>query len=278
MLGCQYYMYAVVADTKRPEEDERRRASQRSDQTPKVGLVSVKRLELPRKWFVTLFKDPNVLALRTEAMEERLPDFAVVTDASPQGIGALLATVDHNVGQTFTILEGLEVLEEDAEWLGVQWKDSSSQGPLEAWAVKLAFRRWAMVALAMTKRLSSPSPVINWIGAELAIRCDKRNIKRVITQRIPSNWNVEADWLSRPHERNPDKPERLKYVPIKTFPRNLIHGSHLSPPRGRARVVGRIHFASVRSLRAAVKGWWTKVAHRSRLEGGRTGTIGRSKP
>lgn len=49
-------------------------------------------------------------------MKERLPDFAIVTDASPQGIRALFATVDHNVGQTFTILERLEipVLEEDA--------------------------------------------------------------------------------------------------------------------------------------------------------------------
>eukprot|EP00913_Durusdinium_trenchii_P012052 g11322.t1 len=179
-------MYAVIADVKRAEEDERRRASQRSDTRPKHGLVSVKRLELPRRWFMVFFKDPGVLALRTEPMEERPPDFAIVTDASPQGIGAVLATVDHNVGQTFTILEALEipVLEEDAKWLGVEWKESSSQGPLEAWAVKLAFRRWgnrlegksvilrsdSVVALAMTKRLSSPSPVINWIGAELAIR------------------------------------------------------------------------------------------------------------
>lgn len=30
----------------------------------------------------------------------------------------------------------------------------------------------------------------------------------------PGNWNVEADWLSRPH----------------AFPRNLMHGSYLNPP------------------------------------------------
>lgn len=50
-------MYAVIADTKRDEDEERRRASRRKDQRPKFGLVSVKRLELPRRWFVTLFKD-----------------------------------------------------------------------------------------------------------------------------------------------------------------------------------------------------------------------------
>ena len=188
-------MYAVLADTNRSEDEERKRASHRPDTRPKVGLISVKRLELPRRWFITLFKDPDVLALRSEPLEEPLPDYAIVTDVSPQGMGAILATIEHNVGQNFTILEALEipVQEEDAKWLGVEWKESSSQGPLEAWAVKLAFKRWgaklegksvvlrsdSVVALAMAKRLSSPSPVINWVGAELAIRCDKHGIKRL---------------------------------------------------------------------------------------------------
>ena len=206
------------------------------------------------------------MALRSEPMEERLPGFAIVTDASPQGIGAILATVDHNVGQTFTILEALEipVLEADATWLGVPWKESASQGPLEAWAVKLAFRRWAhrlegksvvlrsdsVVALAMTKRLSSPSPVINWIGVELAIRCDKHGIRRIIVQHIPGNWNVEADWLSRPHERSDSKPERLANVPIK----RIIPESTWRQPT----IVGHFGKSGVGSLRAAVKGWCEK--------------------
>lgn len=87
-----------------------------------------------------------------------------------------------------------------------------------------------MVALAMAKKLSSPSPVINWIGAELAIRCDKHRVKRIVTQHIPGNWNVEADWLSRPHERSETKPTRLDKVPIKTFPRNMMHRAYLNPP------------------------------------------------
>ena len=70
----------------------------------------------------------------TEPMVQLLPDYAIATDASPQGIGALLATADNNMGPSFTILEGLEIqLEEaDAKWLGVPWNDSASQGPLEA--------------------------------------------------------------------------------------------------------------------------------------------------
>ena len=67
-------MYAVLSDAKRSENEERQRAAKRVDQRPKVGLIAVKRLELPRKWFVTLFKEPEVLALRTEPMVELLPD------------------------------------------------------------------------------------------------------------------------------------------------------------------------------------------------------------
>ena len=67
---------------------------------------------------MTLFKEPEALALRTEPMVELLPDYAIVT-------------VDNNMGPSFTILGGLEVqLEEaDAKWLGVPWNDSASQGP-----------------------------------------------------------------------------------------------------------------------------------------------------
>ena len=54
-------MYAVLGDAKRSENEERQRASKRVDQRPKVGLIAVKRLELPRRWFVTLFKEPEAL-------------------------------------------------------------------------------------------------------------------------------------------------------------------------------------------------------------------------
>eukprot|EP00913_Durusdinium_trenchii_P021726 g20412.t1 len=235
------------------------------------------------RWFITLFKDPDVLALRTEPMELKPPDYAIVTDASPQGMGAILATIDHNVGQNFTILEALEipVLEQDAKWLGVEWNQSSSQGPLEAWAVKLAFKRWSaqlegksvvlrsdsVVALAMAKRLSSPSPVINWVGAELAIRCDKHGIKRVITQHIPGKWNAEADWLSRPHERSPTKPERLDKVPIKSFPRNMMHKGYLNPP-GVAPLLWGSSASQVSGAFELLRRDGVKRRHHSRLEGG----------
>ena len=52
-------MYAVLSDAKRSENEEKKRATKRADQRPKVGLIAVKRLELPRRWFVRLFKEPE---------------------------------------------------------------------------------------------------------------------------------------------------------------------------------------------------------------------------
>ena len=40
------------------------------------------------------------------------------------------------------------------------------------------------------------------VGAELASAA-KRHIHRLVTQRVPGSWNIEADWLSRPRERGP---------------------------------------------------------------------------
>ena len=269
-------MYAVIADVKRAEEDEQQEGITEVRYQAKTWIGVGQATGAAKAVVHGLLQGPGRVGAEDGAHGGTATGLCNRHGRLATGHRAVLATVDHNVGQTFTILEALEipVLEEDAKWLGVEWKESSSQGPLEAWAVKLAFRRWgnrlegksvilrsdSVVALAMTKRLSSPSPVINWIGAELAIRCDRHGVKRVITQHIPGNWNVEADWLSRPHERNPAKPERLKDVADQDLPEEpdpwLIPES-----TGRfTGVVGRIRKPSVGSLRAAVNGWCTKVA------------------
>ena len=127
-------------------------------------------------------------------------------------------------------IEALEavVTNEDTVRMGIEWNSHRSQGPLEGWAVLLALRTWythlvgktivirsdSMVALAMAKKLSSGSPVLNWIGAELAIRMERARIGRLVTQHIPGKWNFEADWLSRPHERG-EMPRRLQNLGIK---------------------------------------------------------------
>lgn len=77
----------------------------------------------------------------------------------------------------------------------------------------------------------SASPPFLYLVSELAIRCERRGIKRIIAQRTPGNWNIEADWLSRPHERG-SKPERLSIqCAHQDVPEELdAQGIYLSPP------------------------------------------------
>ena len=50
----------------------------------------------------------------------------------------------------------------------------------------------------ITKRLSSGTPTLNWIGAELGIQLEAMQVGEVIAHHLPGRLNDMADWLSRP--------------------------------------------------------------------------------
>ena len=77
----------------------------------------------------------------------------------------------------------------------------------------------------MAAKLSSPSPVINWIGAELAL-----GIPKVVGHHLVGRLNVEADWLSRPHDRPVKIPDKLKKLKIHKFDGAARRTSDLPPP------------------------------------------------
>jgi hypothetical protein len=163
------------------------RASKRDDTRPKPHMVAVHRMELPRQWFLAMFDKPDKFALRREPLYEVHPNFALITDASPLGVGAILADID-KVNKILVPLEALEIpiTEDIAKWMGIEWKAASGQGPLEAWAVLMALKKWkhrlrgcsilirsdSVGALATIRKTAAPSPVLNWIGAELALRSE----------------------------------------------------------------------------------------------------------
>ena len=115
---------------------------------------------------------------------------------------------------------------------------------LEAWAVLLAIRFWksrlqnlpvlirsdSTVALAMASKLSSPSPVLNWIGAELALKLELMGIPKLVGHHLPGRLNVDADWLSRPHDRPPEVPDKLKKLKIHRFDGQARRSADLPPP------------------------------------------------
>ena len=241
-------MYGVVAAAERDlvtGAEQERAAKRAKDQRPKEGLVAVSRFELPRAWLAHLLTNADHLLLRAEPLQLAPPELAIVTDACPLGIGAILGRVDIQQGmiEPWVALE-IPLKEEDARWLGVEWGQASSQGAMEAWAVLLAFRFWkakftkapilirsdSTVALAMAAKLSSPSPVINWVGAELALKLELLGIPRVVAHHLPGQLNVEADWLSRPHSRDKAVPVKLQKVKIHRFDVDARRRSELPPP------------------------------------------------
>lgn len=83
------------------------------------------------------------------------------------------------IAQTPIIVEApeVELIKDDAAWLGVPWDESASQRPLEAWAVAVATRRWAIKLQnngAASERQHCGAgngakagvafPVVNWVG------------------------------------------------------------------------------------------------------------------
>ena len=72
------------------------------------------------------------------------------------------------------------------------------------------------VALGIAKKLSSPSPSLNYIAAEL--------VRQIEIYHIPRTFNKEADWLSRPHERG-DMPETLQGIRLKKLKGQVLERS-----------------------------------------------------
>eukprot|EP00438_Fugacium_kawagutii_P032452 Skav223756 [mRNA] locus=scaffold3575:525258:528900:- [translate_table: standard] len=238
-------MYAVVAavdaDVKSGEEWVRA-AKRDSDQRPKLGLVPVTRIALPLEWFVMLLTKPQELLLRIEKLEPDPPALAIITDASPWGVGAVLAFIDGPQNKlTPWVAMDSKVTEEDANWLGLEHGQASSQGPLEAWAILLAVRMFATklkqypgdstVALAMASKLSSPAPAINWVGAELGLRLEHLAVPKLVAHHLPGKLNVVADYLSRPHERESlRKPAELEQLKVMHFSDSKRRDSLLPTP------------------------------------------------
>ncbi len=102
---------------------------------------------------------------------------------------------------------------EDTEFLGVCVGSCRSQSILEALAVLVALKIWReqlggnnvsitlradnMAALALSRKLSSSSPVLNFIGAELSLLLETMEVDELAPGHIYGATNSVADALSR---------------------------------------------------------------------------------
>ena len=138
--------YAVLSTAEREEQEgiEAARAAKREDKREKKGLVAVKRLGIARAWLERLFKKPDTLLIKIEPLQEPIPEFVLITDACPLGLGGILCKIKHEA-QELEILEAYEAPfhTEEAEMLCVKKGSSSAQATVEAFAIWKALKLWA---------------------------------------------------------------------------------------------------------------------------------------
>ena len=242
-------MYAVVASCERDQklglESERAKLREK-DKRDKSGLVPLKRIELPRQWFLQLFKLEEQWRSRKIPLEPVKPKFAIVTDASPLGVGMLLAAVDQELQEIkpLVALKG-QVTKKVADWIGVAHGESSSQSTLEAWTILLALRYWASsirgqpvliradstVALCLARKLRSSSAPLNWVGAEMAAVMETYQLQEFILHHLAGKLNEETDYLSRPDKLEKDPlPSALKDLQVRVLQEDWMMQSALPPP------------------------------------------------
>ena len=190
-------MYSVVASCEKDalEGEEKERAAKRSDKREKLGLVHARRIELPRTWFLKLFALDAQWRTRKIPLDFVEPTHALITDASPLGVGLILAAIDKNKQELTPLVAAQgKVTPKVAQFLGIPHGQADGQSVLEAWTILLGLRYWASVlknksvliksdstvALCLAQKFRSSTPTLNWIGAEMTLVMETHNMQRLI--------------------------------------------------------------------------------------------------
>ena len=219
-------MFAVLAD----HDTERARPVTRRSRTTKQGLVHVSRMTLALRCIRAFWVDQSVV-IRPFFLDPVPEDVTLVVDAPPWGTGGILV---HSKSWTILAAFTYKVTAEDAQERGVSLGEHTAQAAFEllgvyvALAVYIRFFRLrrrvprvrgdSSAALGSAQRLSSPSPAMNFLGAEIALMLEREDCAEMIVSHVPGKLNQCADYLSRlmmPLKDQPPKPGSLGESKVK---------------------------------------------------------------
>eukprot|EP00435_Cladocopium_sp_Y103_P065114 s1794_g27.t1 len=207
--------YGALTDSEREEAlnvEEARAAKREHDQRSKKGLIAVKRVELAKRWIEAYLQQEECWRCRKIPLQVDPPKWAVTTDASPFGVGAILSVVDKDMGElTPTIAIRGKVTKNVAQVLGISFREASGQAVLEAWTVLLLeghTEKWE---------------------CEMSLLMDSIQMQEVVAHHLPGKLNVEADYLSRPDIQGPP-PGRLRDISIRQLNEAWMLETALPPP------------------------------------------------
>ena len=199
-------------------------------------LLHTKQIETPVRWvsvFLHSQRRDIIRVMTVDAHFRRGVRVDITTDASPWGIGAILA-INGRPEEYFSI----PTTTDDAAAVGMELsRDSKCQQAFEALALLIALRQWRyqwattrcvlhvatdnMAALAMVCKMQPHSPALNVIARELALDIADALYEPQICEHVPGVANIAADALSRKWEPT----HRYRLPPV------LKHATEVHPPQ-----------------------------------------------
>ena len=154
------------------------------------NLIARRQVEVSLRWIVAFWGDQGLSFSRVFGETRPPAEF----DASPRGLGGILTTASSSEALQF-FHEPLTT--DDCTRFNVDLGDAKGQQYCEAASVGLKLLGPLMAKSQRTAKLASSSPLLNGIGAEIALVLDLHNIEEVVTQHLPGKLNEVADKLSR---------------------------------------------------------------------------------
>ena len=158
----------------------------------KANLVAVKRFQLPLEWLSALWGCCDLGSVRAIHLKRPPSLFMIIPDGCPWGIGSVLC--DAATGIPIEAMAD-ELSPEDALNLNVVKGSCSCQAVSEALAVLVSVRVWksklrdrpltlqlrddSSAALALSAKLASSSPALNFLGAELALLLEETLVENI---------------------------------------------------------------------------------------------------
>ena len=139
-------------------------------------------------------------------MEVMEPKYAITTDASPFGVGAILSLVDKERDQlTPLVTLAGKITKNVARVLGIEFRQASGQAVLEAYAVLLAIKYWKATVL------------------------EGMQLHELRAHHLPGKLNTEADFLLHP-DLTGAPPGMLKDLSIRHLNEAWMLETVLPPP------------------------------------------------
>ena len=237
-------LHTRVNDIQDGTEDRRREA--REDKRSKSNFFNVSQLDQARAWLIAYLEMAMLRPSRKLRLDvNKYPKASIITDASPEGLGAILLINNRAVR-----IMASRVGPQDSHELKFALGEASSQGVVETLAVLVALRLWerdlqscqvtmvlesdSVIALATSQRYSSSDPALNFLGAEISIACEMAGIEAIQARHIPGSANVNADYLSRPSKwASTPRPTEIKDLPLSPAPEREASFYRLPTPRAK---------------------------------------------